>query len=98
MEMKPLLFLIGTASLAIAQAYNPLVPLATISTQTAEFTDGARTVSVKIYSSNTSEAPVILFSHGLGGTREASPYLGEHWASHGYVVSSINEFTTNRHP
>ena len=29
--------------------------------------------------------PVILFSHGLGGTRETKQYLGEFWASHGYV-------------
>ena len=29
--------------------------------------------------------PVILFSHGLGGSREGYSYLGQHWASHGYV-------------
>lgn len=29
--------------------------------------------------------PVILFSHGLGGSRENSAYLGEHWARTGYV-------------
>lgn len=31
-------------------------------------------------------APVVLFSHGLGGSRDTSPYLGEHWARRGYVV------------
>jgi predicted dienelactone hydrolase len=30
--------------------------------------------------------PVVLFSHGLGGSREGSPYLGEHWAARGYAV------------
>ena len=30
--------------------------------------------------------PVILFSHGLGGTREGGAIWGEHWASHGYIV------------
>ena len=30
-------------------------------------------------------APVIIFSHGLGDSREGYSYLGEHWASHGYV-------------
>jgi predicted dienelactone hydrolase len=30
--------------------------------------------------------PVVLFSHGLGGTREGSAYLGRHWASRGYVA------------
>lgn len=31
-------------------------------------------------------APVVLFSHGLGGSRENSPYLGRHWAGRGYAV------------
>ncbi|MEO6992025.1 MAG: hypothetical protein ABI273_00225, partial [Lacunisphaera sp.] len=30
--------------------------------------------------------PVIIFSHGLGGSREGYAYLGEHWASCGYIV------------
>lgn len=31
-------------------------------------------------------APVILFSHGLGGSRQTSQYLGRHWAARGYAV------------
>ena len=31
-------------------------------------------------------APLILFSHGLGGARTNSPYLGEQWAARGYVA------------
>jgi len=31
-------------------------------------------------------APVILFSHGLGGSRAGSAFLGEHWAARGYVA------------
>lgn len=31
-------------------------------------------------------APVVLFSHGLGGSREGNPYLGKHWSARGYVV------------
>ena len=30
-------------------------------------------------------APVVLFSHGLGGSREGSAYLGKHWSGRGYV-------------
>ncbi|MCU0708186.1 MAG: dienelactone hydrolase [Pirellula sp.] len=30
--------------------------------------------------------PVLLFSHGLGGSRAGSAYLGKHWASRGYVA------------
>lgn len=29
--------------------------------------------------------PVILFSHGLGGSRNGYSYLGEYWSSHGYI-------------
>lgn len=31
-------------------------------------------------------APVVIFSHGLGGSREGNVYLGEHWSEAGYVV------------
>jgi len=31
-------------------------------------------------------APVVLFSHGLGGTRQGCAYLGNHWALRGYVA------------
>jgi len=46
-----------------------------------------RDVPVKIYSPRTGSGPfpVILFSHGLGGSRDGYEYLGEYWASHGYV-------------
>ncbi len=42
-------------------------------------------VRVFIPSAN-SPSPVILFSHGLGGSREGNRFLGEHWAQHGYVA------------
>ena len=35
---------------------------------------------------NDGSAPVIIFSHGLGGTRDGYEYLGRHWASHGFVT------------
>lgn len=30
--------------------------------------------------------PVVIFSHGLGGSRENNVYLGKHWAGRGYVT------------
>jgi len=36
-----------------------------------------------------SPAPVILHSHGLGGSRYSNSYLGEHWAARGYVAVFI---------
>ena len=46
-----------------------------------------RQVPVKIYypADGAGPFPVIIFSHGLGGSREGYQYLGRHWASHGYV-------------
>lgn len=53
------------------------------------WTDDARhrDVPVKVYFPKTGAGPfpVIIFSHGLGGTREGYAYLGNGWASHGYV-------------
>lgn len=50
-----------------------------------------RDVPVKLYSPSTNLAPfpVIIFSHGLGGTRDTYEYLGRHWASHGYFVVHV---------
>jgi predicted dienelactone hydrolase len=50
-------------------------------------TQRQRAVPVKIYYPKTGDGPfpLIIFSHGLGGTRETYKYLGRHWASYGYV-------------
>ena len=60
-----------------------------VETQRAVWHDSKRdrAVPVKIYSPRTGSGPfpVILFSHGLGGSRDGYEYLGEYWASHGYV-------------
>ena len=48
----------------------------------------APTASDKTRTANT-RFPVILFSHGLGGNRAAGKLWSEHWASHGYVVVSM---------
>jgi predicted dienelactone hydrolase len=46
-----------------------------------------RDIPVLIYlPTNTAPAPVVLFSHGLGGNRFGSAFLGEHWAARGYVA------------
>jgi predicted dienelactone hydrolase len=46
-----------------------------------------RKVPVKIYFPQTGNGPfpVIIFSHGLGGSREAYEFLGRYWAERGYV-------------
>ena len=45
-----------------------------------------REIPVKIYYPQESGAfPVIIFSHGTGGSKESFSYLGEFWASCGYI-------------
>ncbi len=47
----------------------------------------ARQIPLRVYlPASKAVMPVVLFSHGLGGTREAATYLGKHWAAHGYVA------------
>ncbi|MBC7998192.1 MAG: hypothetical protein IAF58_09630 [Leptolyngbya sp.] len=50
-------------------------------------TERDRTIPVKIYlpQSGSAPFPVVIFSHGLGGSREAAVYLGEYWSKHGYL-------------
>jgi predicted dienelactone hydrolase len=71
-----------------ARAYENPGPF-TVATVVYDWTDASRNrpVPVKIYYPKTGKGPfpVIIFSHGLGGTRESYEYLGRHWASHGYV-------------
>jgi predicted dienelactone hydrolase len=46
-----------------------------------------RDIPLRIYlPAGAAPAPVVLFSPGLGGSREGYAYLGEHWAARGYVV------------
>ena len=60
-----------------------------VATRKLDWTDASRerSVPVKIYfpKDGPGPFPLIIFSHGLGGTRDGYEYLGHHWASHGYV-------------
>ncbi len=47
----------------------------------------SREIPIRVYlPTEKGTAPVVLFSHGLGGNRDGSPYLGKHWAARGYVA------------
>lgn len=55
----------------------------------AEWRDAKRDreVPVKLYAPKAGNGPfpIVIFSHGLGGSREGYEYLGQYWAAHGYV-------------
>ena len=45
-----------------------------------------REIPVKVYiPEGKGPFPVILYSHGLGGSKDQKKYLGNYWASHGYI-------------
>jgi predicted dienelactone hydrolase len=61
--------------------------VASVSYDWVDSARNGRKVPVKIYYPEKGQGPfpVIVFSPGLGGSREGYEYLGRHWASHGYV-------------
>lgn len=75
-------------------AAEPYDPLAVVAGEPVSMTDldvvdasRTRTIPVRIYlPAQVMKSPVVLFSHGLGGSREGSAYLGRHWSARGYVV------------
>ena len=91
-----LLAMVLPSSLAItgaarANSYDPLAVDTAARPAHLDLTvhDAARNrdIPVRVYlPANTAPAPVILFSHGLGGSRAGSVFLGEHWAARGCVA------------
>ena len=72
-----------------ARAFGPCPVRHQVAAVRSTWVDPARCrqVPVKIYYPRSGQGPfpVIIFSHGLGGSREGCSYLGCHWASQGYV-------------
>lgn len=73
-----------------AGSYDPLAlsSIQDITWQDLRVADAKRQreIPIRIYLPATNApAPVILFSHGLGGSRENAAYLGQHWAARGYL-------------
>jgi len=76
---------------AWAGSYDPLVVDPNFHPKMRDLTvhDAARKrdIPVRIYfPPNDKPAPVVLFSHGLGGSRKDSKFLAERWAARGYLA------------
>jgi len=89
---RVLLLLLSLAAVeACAGNYDPLAIDPAFHPSHVDLTvhDAARDrdLPVRVYlPTNTAPEPVVLFSHGLGGSRAGSVFLGEHWAARGYVA------------
>jgi len=77
---------------ALAQNYAAPGPETTV-TRLGEMIDEGRdrVLPYKLYRPATLSGvhPIVIFSHGLGGSRDAAAYLGEHLASHGFLALHI---------
>lgn len=79
---------------AADRGYNPLATSGHIEPESLELAvvDGTRNREIPIrivLPATRAPAPIILFSPGLGGSRQGYPYLGRHWASRGYTTVYI---------
>ncbi|TWU55576.1 alpha/beta hydrolase family protein [Rubripirellula reticaptiva] len=82
--------LIDIAAAAQTLDYDPSVSLGAVVIEDDQFTYDDRDVPIRIYlPESTVASPVLLFSHGLGGSREGGTYLGKHWAGRGYTVVAL---------
>lgn len=74
--------------------YNPLSLPGNITSRTIDLTvkDDVRKreIPIRVFlPGEVKNAPVVLFSHGLGGSREGSAFLGEYWSARGYAAVFI---------
>lgn len=81
---------LAAGSVAFAAEYDPLV-ISDAKIEKVELVvkdaKRYRELPILVYlPSEKNPAAVVLFSHGLGGTRSGSAYLGEHWAKRGFVA------------
>lgn len=83
--------ILNVTCLLIAATYNPsTIPAGyepKFVDRTLHDSKRNRDVPIRVYlPKSTSPQPLVIFSHGLGGSRENNGYLGRHLASRGYVV------------
>ncbi|MFO0598760.1 MAG: hypothetical protein U0228_25870 [Myxococcaceae bacterium] len=86
----------------VVGAYDPLAvsqaPVEAV-TLTASGATKGREVPLKVYlpPDVKGPAPVLLFSHGLGGSNEGNVFLAEHWARRGYVAVFVQHPGSDTH-
>jgi dienelactone hydrolase len=81
--------LLLSATLMAADPWPGAQPAAPVAQDDLELAlpDGG-TAQVRVYrpAQPTGQCPIVIFSHGLGGSRSGYVFLGRRWAEHGYVV------------
>lgn len=92
-----------TALLAAAAALTaPAASAPKFQAHEYEWVDAARdrSVPVRLYMplavSGKAALPLIVFSHGIGGSRRGYTYLGHHWANHGFASLHLQHTGSDR--
>jgi len=92
----------AATALATAVAQPQAEAPATYSVQEFEWLDTTRQreVPVRLYLPLAATAghpvPLVVFSHGIGGSRRGYSYLGQHWASQGYASLHLQHVGSDR--
>lgn len=88
MLLRIALLAVMTMTLSAAEPWHGVLPTGPCKWVdiTVPLDDGT-TASVRVHHPTTGDGPwpVVVFSHGLGGSREGYGFLGKRWAEHGYV-------------
>jgi predicted dienelactone hydrolase len=81
---------LAPAGVALAKPYDPLAvaPDGAPRVLDASIPGDGHEIPLRLYlpARLAAPAPIVLFSHGLGGSREGNAYCGRHWAARGYVA------------
>ncbi len=85
---------------AVLAAALPMPAAALYESHYARWRDAARerTVPAKLYlpARANSPVPLVVFSHGIGGSREGYTYLGKYWAANGYASLHLQHTGSDR--
>ncbi|WP_459557347.1 alpha/beta hydrolase family protein [Lacunimicrobium album] len=76
------------SSFAQADEYNPLESTQEVTSEVFTLVDASRKREIPVryyFPEQKGPRPVVLFSHGLGGSRDNNGYIGKHLAGRGYV-------------
>jgi predicted dienelactone hydrolase len=83
-----------------AQSWRPAAGRYGVEQALAVVHDQARNrdIPIRIYapSGATGLLPVVIFSHGIGESRDSYSYLGQQWASHGYIAVHLTHAGTDK--
>jgi predicted dienelactone hydrolase len=91
MDIRPIALaaaLLSGAALPAVEPWAGALPAGAVAQADATLAlpGGVATVRVRHPAAGAGPWPLVIFSHGLAGSREGYGFLGQRWAAHGYVV------------